>query len=386
MSARPHRRIRPVAAAAFVSVLLMAPGSTAVGGPSGPDALAGGSAGGQLARSAAAPQPAPDGAGPRPEASDVALAIHCGTAPLRRDVDPPELAAAFDEALRAALTAGYAVVDNGGRALDAVQAAVVVLEDFPLCNAGRGAVFNTDAEHQLDAAIMDGADLRSGAVAAVENVRNPIQAARLVMDESPHVLMVAEGADDFAARAGLATVTQDYYWTQQRWDALMAAKKDAAVGASAAEAPAGQPADQPGEQPPGERGTVGAVAVDSHGDLAAATSTGGLTNKLVGRVGDSPIVGAGTYADSDVVAVSATGTGEAFIRTSAARDIAALMEYRRLPVARAAQDVIDKVDEIAGGAVIALDPRGDLATPRTDALLYAWITSDGEITTRVYRD
>lgn len=382
MSARPHRRIRPVAAAAFVSVLLMAPGSTAVGGPSGPDALAGGPAGGQLARSAAAPQPAPAGSGPRPEASDVALAIHCGTAPLRRDVDPPERAAAFDEALRAALTAGYAVVDDGGRALDAVQAAVVVLEDFPLCNAGHGAVFNTDAGHQLDAAIMDGADLRSGSVAAVENVRNPIEAARLVMDESPHVLMVAEGADDFAAAAGLATVTQDYYWTQQRWDALMAAKKDAA-----AEASGDQPtADQAGEQPPGEQGTVGAVAVDSHGDLAAATSTGGLTNKLVGRVGDSPIVGAGTYADSDVVAVSATGTGEAFIRTSAARDIAALMEYRRLPVARAAQEVIDKVDEIAGGAVIALDPRGDLATPRTDALLYAWITSDGEITTRVYRD
>lgn len=345
-------------AAAVVALALAVPAGSAAGQPVGPEAAPG----------AAAATAEAAGGSARPEAREVVLAVHCGTGALNRDTDPPELAAEYEAALGTALQVGYDVIEDGGRSVDAVQAAVMVLEDFPQCNAARGAVFNADAAHQLDAAIMDGADLRAGAVAAVENVRNPILAARLVMDETAHVLMVGEGADDFAAAHGLETVTQDYYWTQRRWDALMDAKE-------AALAPAA-----------GEEGTVGAVALDGHGDLAAATSTGGLTNKLEGRVGDSPIVGAGTYADSDVVAISATGTGEAFIRLSAARDVAATMEYRRWPVARAAQDVIDKVDEIAGGAVIALDPRGDLATPRTDGLLYGWIEADGEITTKVYRD
>ncbi|SDZ56891.1 beta-aspartyl-peptidase (threonine type) [Saccharopolyspora shandongensis] len=302
-------------------------------------------------------------------ADDVSLAVHCGTDALDRTTTPPEVGAEYERMFQEALRAGYAVLHRNGSAVDAVQAAVVVLEDNPLCNAGRGAVFNENAEHQLDSAIMDGRTLDVGAVAAVENVKNPVKAARLVMDQTPHVLLVGEGADDFAAAKGLETATQDYYWTQRRWDSLMAAKRDAA--SIKAE----------------EHGTVGAVAVDRRGQLAAATSTGGLTNKMVGRVGDSPIAGAGTYADSKFVAVSGTGKGEAFIRANAAREVAVQMEHRGLDVAAAAQAAIDRVVRVEGdGGLIALDPRGEFAAPSTDSVKYAWITKSGDVQTRFYRN
>lgn len=320
-----------------------------------------------------------------PLAGDVVLAIHGGAGGLRREETSSEEEAAYAEALSAALDAGYAVLSDGGRSLDAIEAAVRVLEDSALFNAGRGAVFNANAEHQLDASIMDGGTLEAGAVAAVESVRNPISAARLVMEKSPHVMLVGEGADDFAAAQGLEPVTQDYYYTEQAWEAFLKAKgrKEAEATPTARTAPAATTAVAAEHL-----GTVGAVALDREGDLAAATSTGGLTNKLVGRVGDSPIIGAGTYADNATVAVSATGTGEFFIRLGVARDIAARMEYRGDPVDRATGDAIAEVSDLGGsGAVIALDRQGQLAAPRTTTgLISAYATKDGEYVITLYRD
>ncbi len=325
--------------------------------------------------STAAPDTTSPPAKPGPEATGVVLAVHGGAGSgLDPDTTTPEQEKAYRDGLRAALEAGYAVLRRGGSSLDAVQAAVMKLEDNPLFNAGNGAVFNTDAEHELDASIMDGHTRTAGAVAGVKHVKNPVAAARLVMDESPHVLLAGAGADEFALRHGLETVTQDYYFTDARWKSLLDAKQPR-TGASEPTA-----ADPTGE-------TVGAVALSTAGDLAAATSTGGLTNKMVGRIGDSPIIGAGTYAENGTVAVSATGKGEVFIRGVAAYDIAALMRYAHLPVWEASRRVVvDELPKLGGtGGVIALDSRGRLATPRsTPGLLRGWVTADGQIVTKVF--
>jgi beta-aspartyl-peptidase (threonine type) len=272
--------------------------------------------------------------------------------------------------LTAALRAGNAVLTGGGSSLDAVEAAVRVLEDHPNFNAGRGAAFNADAGHELDASIMDGRSLAAGAVTGVRHIRNPVSLARLVMEHSGHVLLAGAGAEAFASRHGLPYDTQDYFFTQRRWDALLAAKK-------------------PGADASRDGGTVGAVAVDSAGDLAAATSTGGMTNMLAGRVGDSPVIGAGTYASNRTVAVSCTGSGEAFLRGVAAYDIAALMEYTGAPVAGAAAMVIlEKIPALgATGGAIALDPDGVLATPHSsEGIINGYATRDGRLVTRVYDD
>jgi L-asparaginase / beta-aspartyl-peptidase len=301
---------------------------------------------------------------------DVVLAVHGGAGSLPRGSISPEQEKAYRDGLTAALRAGYRLIEDGRSSLDAVEAAVRVLEDDPNFNSGKGAVFNTDAEQELDASIMNGADLRSGAVAGVHNTKNPISLARMVMERSAHVMMAGVGADTFALRNGVPYTTQDYFFTQRRWDALLAAKQQGAA------------AEKEGE-------TVGAVAVDGSREVAAATSTGGLTNKLVGRVGDSPIIGAGTYANSRTVAVSCTGTGEVFIRGVAAYDISAIMEYTRSSVQRAASRVVnEKIPALgATGGVIALDPRGNLATPHSTAgLINAYITRDGRIVTRLYND
>jgi beta-aspartyl-peptidase (threonine type) len=298
----------------------------------------------------------------------VVLAVHGGAGSLPRGSISPEQETAYRSGLERALRAGIARLHSGDSSLDAVEAAVRVLEDDPNFNAGRGAVFNTDGEHELDASIMNGADLRSGAVAGVHNTKNPISLARLVMERSPHVMMAGRGADVFALRNGVPYTTQDYFFTQRRWDALIDAKETAAVDSG---------------------GTVGAVAVDRARGVAAATSTGGLTNKLVGRVGDSPVIGAGTYANNRTVAISCTGTGEVFIRGVAAYDISAIMEYTRAPVQRAAATVInEKIPALgATGGVIALDPKGNLATPHSTAgLINGYVTRDGRIVTRIYND
>ncbi|OLF19416.1 isoaspartyl peptidase/L-asparaginase family protein [Actinophytocola xanthii] len=318
---------------------------------------------------AGAEQPPPGGSVVR----DVVLAVHGGAGSLPRGSISAEQERAYRDGLAAALRTGYRLLEQGRPSLDAVEAAVRVLEDDPNFNAGRGAVFNTDAEHELDASIMNGKDLRSGAVAGVHNTKNPVSLARMVMERSPHVMMAGVGADTFALRNGVPYTTQDYFFTQRRWDALLEAKEPDAAGA----------------EPREGGGTVGAVAVDRARDVAAATSTGGLTNKLVGRVGDSPIVGAGTYANNRTLAISCTGTGEVFIRGVAAYDVSALMEYTRAPVQRAAAKVInEKIPALgATGGAIALAPSGALATPHSTAgLLNGYITRDGRIVTRIYND
>lgn len=316
-------------------------------------------------------------AAPEPDGSasavrNVVLAVHGGAGSLPRGSITPEQERAYRTALETAVRTGFNAINEGRPCLDAVELAVRVLEDDPNFNAGKGAVFNTDGEQELDASIMNGKDQRSGAVAGVHNTKNPISLARMVMERSRHVMMAGRGADIFALQNGVAYTTQDYFFTQRRWDALIAAKN---------------PTPAPAAVVIGE--TVGAVAIDRNRDIAAATSTGGLTNKLVGRVGDSPVIGAGTYANNRTVAISCTGTGEVFIRGVAAYDISALIEYTGASVPRAAARVItEKIPALgATGGAIALDPRGVLATPHSTAgIINAYITREGTIVTRLFDD
>jgi len=312
------------------------------------------------------------------------LVIHGGTNSLERGELTPEEEAELRAALEAALQAGKEVLDSGGSSMDAVEASIKVMEDDPMFNAGKGAVFNADGEHELDASIMDGSDLSAGAVAGIQNVKNPISAARLVKDESPHVLLSGEGADDFVAANGLETVSQDYFFTCAQWEDLVEDKQD--EGKESGET---CESDNPAADDP--LGTVGAVALDQNGNLAAGTSTGGRDNKFVGRIGDSPIVGAGNYANNDTVAVSGTGTGEFFIRTSAAYDVSALMRYRKFPVERAADTVLGKILDVAGSTrssngIIALDKRGNFATVFSRSMDRGYVTRDGRIVTEIYPD
>lgn len=323
----------------------------------------------------------------RPDARNVVLAVHggAGTA-LKRGETSPEREKAYRDGLAGAVRAGKKVLDQGGDSVAAVEAAVRSLEDDPLFNAGKGAVFTADAGHELDASIMRGSDLAAGAVAGVRSVRNPISAARLVMEKSPHVLLSGEGADDFAARNGLETVTQDYYWTQARWDALLAAKKEAAGSGASAAGARSSAAAVADEQ---AKGTVGAVARDGRRNLAAATSTGGLTDKMPGRIGDSPVVGAGTYAKNSTVAASATGAGEVFIRGAATATISNLMEFGGKDVAAAAYEVlVERLPKLGGdGGVIALDRGGTFDAPHSsEGMLHAYLTEDGTIITKIFAD
>jgi beta-aspartyl-peptidase (threonine type) len=281
---------------------------------------------------------------PRP----LAIAIHGGAGVIDPAKMTPQRAASYRAGLAAALDAGYAILERGGSSLDAVTAAVRTMEDDPQFNAGRGAVLNHEGDAELDAAIMDGHGPRAGAVAGVRHVRNPVELARLVMEKSPHVLLVAGGAEEFALEQGVVLVPRGYFRTEARARELDEARQTEAEQLKAAA--------------PGAGGTVGAVALDRAGHLAAATSTGGLTNKHRGRVGDSPIVGAGTYADDAWCAVSGTGQGEFFIRQVVAYDICALVQYRHLTLAQAVREVIEKLRRTGGeGGVIAVDRSGNIA-------------------------
>lgn len=290
------------------------------------------------------------------------IAIHGGAGTLRKADMTASRAALYREALGAALQAGNTVLQKGGTALDAVTAAVVAMEDSPLFNAGRGAVYNADARHELDAAIMDGATLRAGAVACVERIRNPVLAARAVMQHSRHVLLAGRGAERFAKKQELKMVNQDYFGTASRLEALKRNLQS-------------------------HHGTVGAVALDRDGNLAAATSTGGYTGKLPGRIGDSALVGAGTYADNRACAVSGTGLGEAFIRAQVAYDIAARMRYRRESLAGAARAALASVARLGGdGGLVAVDRRGNVAMPFNSQGMYrACIDRRGRRTIAIYR-
>ena len=276
---------------------------------------------------------------------------------------------------------------RGGTSLDAVEAAINVMEDNPLFNAGRGAVITADGRIELDAAIMDGATLKAGAVAGLHTVRNPIDLARAVMERSPHVMMIGEGAETFARQNGLAMVEESYFWTPTRraqWERMR--MQDSLRADSAARA-----GRTSGYAVPDERkwGTVGAVALDRQGNLAAGTSTGGMMMKRFGRVGDVPIIGAGTYANNRSCAVSATGHGEFFIRNTVAHSICALMEYGGLPLQAAADSIVMKqlVAQQGEGGIIAMDRQGNVAMPFNSTGMYRGrIDAAGNVTVGIFRD
>jgi L-asparaginase / beta-aspartyl-peptidase len=305
-----------------------------------------------------------------------ALVIHGGAGTIERDKMTGESEREYRAGLESALKAGYNVLKAGGSSLDATEAAVRALEDDPHFNAGKGAVFTSAGTNELDAAIMDGRTLKAGTVSVLRHIKNPIELARLVMEKSPHVMLSGEGAEKFATENGVRLVDQKYFFTQERWDALQkmkAAEKNRHAGVMIT--------DQD------RHGTVGAVALDQSGNLAAATSTGGTTNKRPGRVGDSPIIGGGTYANNATCAVSATGDGEYFIRAAAAHDISALMEYRGMKLPDAAQTVLDKVAKLGGtGGLIAVDRDGNITLPfNTSGMYRGHVDSGGEFVVEIYR-
>jgi L-asparaginase / beta-aspartyl-peptidase len=308
----------------------------------------------------------------------IAIAIHGGAGLIHRGHMTAEREAAHRAGLAAALDAGYEVLERGGTSLDAVTTSVRILEDDPLFNAGRGSVLTHDGKVELDASIMDGSSLRAGSVAGVRHIMNPVELARLVMEKSRHVMLIGDGAEEFALEQGLVLVPNSYFITLHREQELKRAlqrERDAAAGVSGVPviaddagtigptAPAVATEDATGT--PGSTdttGTVGAVALDRFGNVAAATSTGGMINKRYGRVGDSPIIGAGTYANNESCAVSSTGAGEFFIRLAVAHDLHALVHYKHLPLQAAAREVLDKVRRLgADGGVIAVDRGGNIA-------------------------
>ena len=313
--------------------------------------------------------------------SQVVLGIHGGTGLAKKDMTP-ELDRQLRAGLEAALKAGHAALQKpGATSLDAVEAAIRVLEDDPHFNAGRGAVFTHEGRNELDASIMDGKTKAAGAVAGVTTVKNPITAARAVMEKSAHVMLIGRGAEAFAERQGLEIVNPVYFWTEPRWKQLLQQ-----LQAAEKQAQSGLP---PQRERYHELGTVGAVAVDAAGNIAAGTSTGGMSNKAFGRVGDSPIIGAGTYADNQGCAVSCTGHGEYFIRFSVAHDIVSLVKYKRLSVQAAADELIqNQLKPIGGdGAVIALDPKGNFAMSyNSDGLYRGYVTRDGKMKVMLYED
>ncbi len=314
------------------------------------------------------------------------LVIHGGAGTILKKNMTPEKEAAYTAALTDALKAGYAVIQSGGSSMDAVEAAIHVLEDCPLFNAGKGAVFTHDGRNEMDAAIMNGKTLEAGAVAGVTVIRNPISAARAVMEKSQHVMMIGAGAEKFAREVGLTIVDTSYFWTKERWDGLQQALKEDSMKAVLDHD--GKTSFRLGaENRDYKFGTVGCVALDKAGNLAAGTSTGGMTNKKYGRVGDAPIIGAGTYCDNKTAGISGTGWGEFYIRSVAAKTISDLMEYKGLPVAKAAQTVMDKIGKMGGdGGLIALDRNGNLAMPfNTEGMYRGAITADGKIEVKIYK-
>jgi beta-aspartyl-peptidase (threonine type) len=301
------------------------------------------------------------------------LAIHGGAGTLRRDAMSAARGARYHTGLRRALEAGRRILAAAGSALDAVTEAVVALEDDPLFNAGRGAVFTAAGTQEMDAAIMEGREHRAGAVAGIFGPKNPILAARAVMETSPHVLLIGEGALALCRATGLAFADPDYFRTAARWRALrQTLAQEGKGGADDDEAR--------------RHGTVGAVARDRHGNLAAATSTGGMTGKRPGRVGDTPIIGAGTFADNASCAVSATGHGEFFIRFGVAHEIAARINHRGAPLAEAARAVIDDLGRIGGsGGLVAVGRDGELALPFNCSGMYrGYVKCDGIVYTAIY--
>lgn len=314
----------------------------------------------------------------RTDAPGIAIVIHGGAGTIRKENMTPEREATYRAALTEALQAGYTILNDGGSAVEAVEAAVTVMENSPLFNAGRGAVFTNQGRNELDSSIMDGSTHNAGAVASVVGVKNPIRAARRVMTESKHVMLVGTGAVAFAREQGLEFADSSYFFTQDRWDRLQRAKEEESEwGATSF--------------PDDKFGTAGAVALDRFGNIAAGTSTGGLTNKRWGRVGDSPIIGAGTYADNSTCGVSCSGVGEFFIRGALAYDVSAQMRYAGKSLDDAVKNVIhDKLTGVAGphtGGLIALGRDGTVSMQFNTAGMYrAYMRGDGVAHTFLYEE
>lgn len=322
-----------------------------------------------------------------------AIVVHGGAGVIERSTMDAKTEAAYRAAMKQATEAGGKVLDGGGTSLDAIEAAIHILEDDPLFNSGRGAVFTADGKNELDSAIMDGATLNAGAVAGVTRTRHPISLARAVMEKSPHVMLVGSGADAFAAHVGLEQVDPSYFFTERRWQSLLKElkKEGLPIPARPAGAPP-EPAQPVAEIEPPEAhkyGTVGVVALDRKGNIAAGTSTGGTQAKRWGRVGDSPIIGAGTYASNQSCAVSATGTGEYFIRLTVAREVCALVQYKGMKLQDAADHVIHKeLQDLHGdGGIIAITPDGQLAWSfNTPGMYRARLKEGGQIQIGIYSD
>lgn len=322
----------------------------------------------------------------------IAIAIHGGAGTIRRAEMSPEMEGNYRRTMEQALRAGHKVLSDGGSSLDAVEATIHVLEDSPLFNAGRGAVMTAEGKCELDASIMEGSEGAAGAIAGATRIKNPITAARAVMEQTPHVFLAGPATDAFAEEAGLELVENDYFRTERRRKALEASQeREKEQGASILGMGEGRD-DSAGPEP--ERmadskfGTVGCVALDREGNLAAGTSTGGITNKRYGRVGDSPVIGAGTWAENETVAVSCTGQGEYFIRLQVAGDIAARMRYADASLKEAVNAQLDRLGELkAQGGVIAMDPKGNARFAFNTVGMYrGYIGPDGELSLAIYGD
>lgn len=313
--------------------------------------------------------------------SKFSIAIHGGAGTIVKEDMTPELETAYRKSLQQAMDAGYAVLENGGTSINAVIAAVVVLEDDPLFNAGKGSVFTKKGLNEMDAAIMDGSTLDAGAIAGVRNIRNPVELAEEVMLHSGHVFLSGKGANDFAIKQGIKLEPDEYFYSEYRYDQWreirdsdlyqLDHKSDKLVGLMKNK----------------KFGTVGAVACDEEGNIAAATSTGGMTNKRYGRIGDSPMIGVGTYANNKTCAISCTGHGEIFIKAVAAYDVSCLMEYKNMTLQQACEEVVfKKLIELKGeGGLIGMDAKGNAALVFNSAGMYrAFKNSDGESLVAIY--
>ena len=305
---------------------------------------------------------------------EYALVIHGGAGTITKAQMTDDLEASYVARLNEAMDIGQGILQNGGTSLDAIQQTIMHLENSPLFNAGKGAVFTAAGTNELDASIMDGATQNAGAIGGVKNIKNPIVAARAVMEKSDHVMLTGTGAEQFAQEQGIETTDQQYFFTQKRWDALQRIK--------AADVTTEQMAESD------KHGTVGAVALDKHGNLAAGTSTGGMTNKKYNRIGDSPIIGAGSYADNATCAVSSTGHGEYFIRYAVAYDIAARMAYKGISLSQAADEVVMQklVEKGGSGGVIAVDKYGNVAMPFNSEGMYRGYVTPAERVVKIYKD
>ncbi len=303
----------------------------------------------------------------------IALALHGGAGTILRSSMTPEKEAEFKKALSDALSVGYSVLEKGASSIDAVEQTVMSLENCPLFNAGKGSVFTNNGTHEMDAAIMNGLDLSAGAVAGVSGVKNPVHLARMVMEKSEHVLLSGEGASQFAKQLDLEFENEKYFFNQFRFDQLQEIRSTDTFQLDHSDK---------------KFGTVGAVALDSNGNIAAATSTGGMTNKKYNRVGDSPIIGAGTYANNKTCAISCTGHGEYFLRAVVAYDISCLIEYKGLSLQEACEFVVnDKLKKFGGeGGLVAINKNGDcVLTFNSDGMYRAWKTSDESNGVEIYK-